>query len=924
MAGRGVDAHVLVSKGRGRGRGRIRWSGKVEEDNDKTIDTSEKVFDWKKVKVELDKSSCPVTEPGGQLIMAEADRKVNSKVVEVVKRNNLQVPKAVSAIVHPYLDTCEDPYQTLFNLAVVSSDFREGKAKGVTWNFLNTFQEYLSLRHTAVVGLNQMLQDRVFFKFSKQPSVAILKLAVEVFKLTDNKTRYKGAVIRMCEDGNFKTACDAAVALQLFDQFSIHIFCLPLLLTDKPSTMDTYLDRSPKAIEEMIRYLDYLSEVHNAERVSDLIMKYPMIKATGASKLSDKPLDRLIKKMIEKWNLKPELYPASSIRWARGDLHYWVKQMFSLDSEQGSLQLINWRELMERKVKDSREMQQLLVDTLLRFDMEEARLWSNKYELGVFSNEEQVEEEDWEQDIVEVEKEEYFKFDMTADSIMFIDTREQFHQFINLISNPALTVVGLDAEFMSSRSDQKISLLQLSTHERAFLLDWEVLPSCLQDEDYHLLANTVFARKDLLVIGYGVWGDIKLLSKSFTQLSNLLSISTAILDLETLKAKLSNMLGLPQTNTRGLSGLCESLLGLPLNKTDQISDWSRRPLRQSQIIYAALDAFVCLEIYKTAMTIAKEKGVSEELKEVFKTSSLKKVDKEKKEPKFKEKVSREILEKNVPDLVNPLFTTPSPPQVMKLVCDDMLQGLCRRLRLFGVDCLALDNGQDHMECVVLASGAEPRYVLSRGIPAARIAKKLPPGHTLSIKSNDLDTQVEEVFRYFNIVAATGDLFSRCVLCNGGHYYLLDRALLVKLSERNKEKKDWVMREIGVETGDEIHIAGEDLELDRFNEDFESDSDDEPNVFSAHYIPRTRVQAHKKRWEKVQVTSYHTGQDREGQVNMFTGETEEGVVIQVECMARATIDKYPQFWVCGKCGKVYFEGSHWGKATETLKSTMKQS
>ena len=552
-------------------------------------------------------------------------------------------------------------------------------------------------------------------------------------------------------------------------------------------------------------------------------------------------------------------------------------------------------------------------------------MWSNKYDLGLLPKEEATEEEEnWESDVVKVEDKKYYISNMSEESIEFIDTREKFQQFISFISNPALKMVGLDAEFMSSRTDQKISLLQLSTHERAFLLDWEVLPSCLQDDDYLMLTTKVFARQELLVIGYGVWGDVKLLSKSFTQLSKLLDLSTSILDLETLKTKITNMLGLPQTSTRGLSGLCESVLGLPLNKTDQISDWSRRPLRQSQISYAALDAFVCLEIYKTARIIAKEKGICEELDEVFKSSSMKRVDKEKKEAKCKDKLPRVAVEKNVPDMVTPLFTTPSPPQEMKLVCDDMLQGLCRRLRLFGVDCLALDNGQDHMECVVLASGAVPRYVLSRGIPAGRIAKRLPPGHTLNVKSNDLDMQVEEVFRYFNIVANTGDLFSRCVLCNGGHYYLLDRALLVKLADRNMEKKNWMNSEIGVETGDEIAAELEDLELNRFNEDFESDSDDEPSVFSANYIPRTRVEEPQKRWEKVQVTSYHTGQDREGQVNVFTGETDEGVVVQVECMARATIDKYPQFWVCGKCGKVYFEGSHWGKATETLKSTIKQS
>ena len=68
--------------------------------------------------------------------------------------------------------------------------------------------------------------------------------------------RYRETV-RMCEDANLKTGCDGAVGLQLFDQFLCSYF-LPLLLMDKSSTMDSYLDKSPKAVEEMVSFLDYL------------------------------------------------------------------------------------------------------------------------------------------------------------------------------------------------------------------------------------------------------------------------------------------------------------------------------------------------------------------------------------------------------------------------------------------------------------------------------------------------------------------------------------------------------------------------------------------------------------------------------------------------------------------------------------------
>lgn len=49
-----------------------------------------------------------------------------------------------------------------------------------------------------------------------------------------------------------------------------------------------------------------------------------------------------------------------------------------------------------------------------------------------------------------------------------------------------------------------------------------------------------------------------------------------------------------------LTHVAESLLGKPLDKTQQCSNWERRPLSHAQSQYAALDAHVLLSIASIA------------------------------------------------------------------------------------------------------------------------------------------------------------------------------------------------------------------------------------------------------------------------------------------------------------------------------------
>ena len=85
-------------------------------------------------------------------------------MADIVKGNNLQVPQAISTVLHKYLDICEDPYLTVFTMVVLRCDLREVKAKGLTWNLLNSLQSFLASRQASLAPPGLVFKDRVFFR----------------------------------------------------------------------------------------------------------------------------------------------------------------------------------------------------------------------------------------------------------------------------------------------------------------------------------------------------------------------------------------------------------------------------------------------------------------------------------------------------------------------------------------------------------------------------------------------------------------------------------------------------------------------------------------------------------------------------------------------------------------------------------------
>lgn len=96
---------------------------------------------------------------------------------------------------------------------------------------------------------------------------------------------------------------------------------------------------------------------------------------------------------------------------------------------------------------------------------------------------------------------------------------------------------------------------------------------------------------------------------------------------------------------KGLSELVRLCFGKPLNKAEQISNWEKRPLRKSQIYYAALDAFCVLEVlnylFKRLKSLKVEFDIEKFIGKKFKCiSNVKEKNKQKKDDKKQLKLSQ--------------------------------------------------------------------------------------------------------------------------------------------------------------------------------------------------------------------------------------------------------------------------------------------
>lgn len=157
-------------------------------------------------------------------------------------------------------------------------------------------------------------------------------------------------------------------------------------------------------------------------------------------------------------------------------------------------------------------------------------------------------------------------------------------------------VLGIDCEWRPGSNP--VALLQLATREVVYLID---VLECKCNQSVRskltkLCSEIVYTHASIPKVGLGLGSDLHKLAHDWPTLQLKQLEWHSVVDIRSVVDRCRPDL-IRQARSRGLSALCEAVLGKSLNKEMQVSDWDFRPLSHAQIEYAALDARVAVMLW---------------------------------------------------------------------------------------------------------------------------------------------------------------------------------------------------------------------------------------------------------------------------------------------------------------------------------------
>ncbi|CAF3789489.1 unnamed protein product [Adineta steineri] len=298
----------------------------------------------------------------------------------------------------------------------------------------------------------------------------------------------------------------------------------------------------------------------------------------------------------------------------------------------------SWKEQITELIDDNHDLQVKLVDLFVDYtDIDSAVEWARFYNLEDFELPVQVKfrrQEILQDDITsqsyslksstwltKQSEDNIYKPTVLPSDIVYIEVDSDVDSFLNRLEcarcdvGSHLPFVGFDCEtFMDptqrTLNSQIVSIIQLASsvlsRDQSLYGIFDMLALRLQFDMKTLaeFAQRLFCSRDFILLTYNYAGDTSFLIENYPSMSDALMQGTAVIDLFRVQQYICEHYPevFPYHNvsanlkSRGLSELVRLCFGKPLDKSLQTSDWRKRPLKKSQLIYSVLDARVLVDI----------------------------------------------------------------------------------------------------------------------------------------------------------------------------------------------------------------------------------------------------------------------------------------------------------------------------------------
>uniref|UniRef100_A0ACB8F0A7 Uncharacterized protein n=1 Tax=Sphaerodactylus townsendi TaxID=933632 RepID=A0ACB8F0A7_9SAUR len=691
----------------------------------------------------------------------------------------------------------DDPLEWLLDVLEASSDLK-GKGCSLAYHIAHELQfrikEHPNGQLISQAGLRfKKLQPRVLPVLT-QCHISLLDLLISIYQLHDaDRDLLLDHISHLCHNKKFKEAAILSTKLKLQPDLEVEKMCIPLLLQDKMNLVESYVEGHPNLQQQLLCLLDSWCEP--GFRTETVTKQYQGVPNIRAEKINHKMLSKLVFRFLDKYSLDPALCPNAINQRSMGTLRYLVHKTFV----EKTMTEESWADHVQCTIGNNPLLQEKLVQLLvgynhlnaaatwaLHYNLPEERLpWSVAEELKALQSQERDTTKQKGANCEEWRKDHYYQLPIPRENVLFLSTWEEVQKCTDYVLQPG-QVVGIDMEWRPSfgivGGKSRVSLVQMAVRGQVFLLDMlQLLNQDGKDEEALLsFFQTLFADPTITKLGYGIAGDLHNLGHSCTAFKNLDMQLCGTVDLLTVHKQLPKYSGemekgcqkvnaLPLKNEaaqcgrpleKGLSLLVQHVLGKPLDKTEQLSNWEKRPLHERQILYAALDAYCLLEVFTKLQNDLADFGLSPDIltlqpkKACTEVRAKKLPSKQRMPPTCNEMSTASVKE-------NPRSSASISVWDFRVVCDNMLQGLGRYLRCLGVDVRMLKNDDEHRKAAELAR-KEHRVILTSGLPYQTLRSQVGEGRCFLVDcSEKAREQALRVLKHFNVQVTLADVFSRC-------------------------------------------------------------------------------------------------------------------------------------------------------------------